>query len=165
MAQPQYPKVKGSIVAWANIVIPLVPLDGQEFKTNAFAAIDWDDSLEQSKVPGTGPKHIGRAIGAYDANASMTMYLDEALEFQKALKAIATGQGFHGIGEVEFDIPVSWEPLNGQGRIFTVKILGARFAGRSMKNAPGANAAALEIPLSVSEVIPVAADGTELPLV
>jgi hypothetical protein len=164
----QYPKVKGSIVSWGNLKFVLQPLSSngggsQTFKTDAFAAVDWDEKLEPEKVPGAGPMHIGRTIGIYEANASMSLYKDEGLEFLKVLQTIA-GQN-NGYGEIEFDLILSWEPLNGQGRIFTVKLLGARIAGHSEKNAPGAGATVIEMPLSIDRVEKIAADGTVLRLI
>lgn len=159
----QYPKVKGSIVSWANLKTSLLPYDGPDFLTNAYAAVDWDEKLEPEKVKGTGPIHIGRTVGQYDANGSMSMYLDEGMAFQESLQNIAGDD--NGFGEIEFDILCSWEPLNGEGRIFTVKLVGARIAGDAIKSAPGAGATVLEMPLSIDRVEKITPSGKVLRLI
>lgn len=159
----KYPKIQGAIPSWANIGISLAPYAGPEFRTDAFAALDCDHKLEPEKVPGTGPIHIGRTVGVYDANGSMSMYIDECMAFLEVLQNIAGDE--NGYGEVEFDINCSWEPLNRQGRIFTVRLIGARIAGDSMKNAPGATAAMFEMPLSIDRLEKITPTGKVLRLI
>lgn len=159
----QYPKIGGKIPSWANLHVSLSPYGGPTFQTEAFAAIDWDEKLDPEKVPGTGPMHIGRTDGVYDANASMTMYLDSHMQFLSALQDIAGPD--NGYGGVEFDLQASYEPLNGSGGIWTVRLIGARIAGGSGKNAPGASATAIDTPLSIDRVEKITPQGKVLRLI
>ncbi len=161
MAETKYPLINRRHVAWANIKITLVGYDGPPFQTGDISALDWDDSIEISKVRGTGPMHQGRAIGQYDSNASITMFLASALAFQAALLA----GGKTALVDAPFDIEVHWEPLNGDGEVLSAKLVGAIISGRSSSNAPSADATALEMPLSIDSVELYDANGTVLRLV
>ncbi len=154
------PLIQRAYVAYANIKCSLIPYLGPVFKTRDFAAIDWDHSIEIEKQPGTGVMHVGRAVGKYDANASITMYLDAATAFQESLLLVNKT-----LIESPFDISVSWEPLNGKGRIWTAMIIGAIICNESSKNAPGPGGAAIEMPLSVDRVFKISPTGKEIRLV
>jgi hypothetical protein len=147
------PKIEGFYANWAMLRIILSAHDGPDFKTQDFAALDWDHSLEGEPVPGTGPLDVGEAMGPYKKGASVSMYLEKALEFQKILMAIGAGRGL-GFMQVRFDIVCNYEPV-GQADplIYTVTIPGCRIMTESLKAAPGAAPSLVEMPLSVSGVI------------
>lgn len=143
----EFPLIQGQMVSWAEIGVSLSIYDGPSFSTKDFAAIDWDDSLEPGKVRGTGPHIIGRTVGEYDANGSMTMYYSKSVEFQRALAEINPK-----IGLVVFDLLVQWSPIAGEGETYTVKLVGCRLAGRQVSSAPGTDATQKVMPLSVVRV-------------
>lgn len=153
----EYPEIQGSMTSWANIKVASEIHDGETFITRDYSAIDWDHALEVAAVPGTGPMPVGVADGAYTANGSMTMYARRALDFQKALMASKPGVGFM---RIFFDLQLSWEPLEGDGEIITVKLVGCRIMSEAGKNAPGPDGAALEFPLFVTRVDKFHPDGT-----
>jgi hypothetical protein len=152
-------QIQGAYVSWANIGISLETYGGPSFRTSDFAAIDWDHGLEPSDVPGTGPMTVGRTIGMYKKSASMTMYMAKAYDFQKALQAIKPGVGFMLI---PFDLMAQWEPLDGDGAIFSVRLIACRIMSEASKNAPGGDANTLEMPLSISHIEKIHPDGTVL---
>jgi hypothetical protein len=151
-----FPSVAGQIVSWAEIGISLNIFGGQSFVTSDFSAVNWDESLEPGKVRGTGGRIIGRTVGEYDANGSMSMYYDKAKEFDRALAALKPNQ----IGLVPFDVAVSWEPLSGDGTVHTCTLVGCRIAGRSVSNANGTDPTVVEYTLSVIRIDP--GNGTRL---
>jgi hypothetical protein len=146
----EYPLIAGQMASWAEIGITLSVYGGLTFSTADFAGIDWDDALDPGKVYGTGGRMIGRTTGQYDANASMSMYLAKAREFQKALAQIQPNK----IGLVVFDAQVAWVPQTGDGEVITCTLVGCRLAGRSQSNANGTDASVIEMPLSVARIDP-----------
>lgn len=159
----EYPVIDGQPTSWANLKVSLEAIGGPTFSTADFAALDFDETLEPSKVPGTGPMHRGMTVGMYDANGSMSMYQDRGTEFLRVLQA--SKQGRVGFGLVPFDIVAQWEPLGGEGSILSVRIIGCRIKGTSIKSAPGGDATVIEMPLAVSRIEWLASDGTVLRMV
>jgi hypothetical protein len=145
----EFPFIQGQAVSYAEIEIALAISGGVRFRTKDFAAIDWDDALEPGKVRGTGPEIISRTTGEYDANGSMTMYYAKSVEFQRALKARKPQVG---IGLVVFDIVINWSPLDGEGEVFTAKLIGCRLAGRQVQSATGPDPTQKVMPLSVTRI-------------
>lgn len=143
----EYPLVVGQKCSFAEMSISLGIYGGPTFKTADFSAFDWDDSLTPEKIKGTSPYVIGRTVGEYDANASMTMYYAKSVEFQAELAKID-----ERIGLVEFDVMLQWAPLRGDGTVYTVKIVSARLMGRSVSSAAGPEATAKEMALSVIRI-------------
>lgn len=157
------PQIEGFYTSWAQLSIALSIMGGQDMLTSDFSALDWDHKLEGEKVPGTGPLHVGRTIGIYEAAASMTMWHSKGCEFQKALMDIGAARGL-GYMQVPFNVVCSYEPI-GQATplIYTVKIPGCTIATEALKNASGAAPTALEFTLNVGGVIEkVLPDGTRL---
>jgi hypothetical protein len=142
-----YPTINGQYVSWAEMGISLEVYGGESYKTRDFAALDFDDSLTSEKVKGTGPEPIGRTVGEYEANGSMTMYYASARQFEAALASINPK-----IGLVPFDIVVSWSPLSGDGEVNTVKLVSCRLQGRQVSSAPGPAATQQVMALSVMRV-------------
>lgn len=154
------PSINGYYHSWANIKVSLEVYGGPSFSGGDITAIDFDDSLEGTKVFGTGPYHRGMTIGQYDANATMTMLLAKGTEFQAALFAASGGKG---VMLPYFEIVVHWSPPGEEAPLIqTVKVKGCRVKGRNWKNAPGGDGTVIELPLSCNMVVPLAADGTEL---
>lgn len=153
MGFDDYPTYQGEYLSFAEIK-PVLSIGGQlDFKTRDFAAIDVDDELVPSKVRGAGPGIVGRTVGLYDANASMTMYQATFRAFQAALLKAAKEKGHNKIGLVKFNLILMWSPLDGNGLIYTTRLIGARIQSRSNKNsATSADANAIEVPLSVVRV-------------
>ncbi len=145
--EQDFPLIHGQYTSWAELKIALEIFGGDSFATKDFAALDWDDALTPGIVRGTGPSIIGRTVGEYEANASMTMHYAKSVEFQEKLALIN-----RKIGLVTFDIVASWSPLDGQGRVFTVKLVGCRIAGRSVASAPGPDNTQKTMPLSILRV-------------
>lgn len=165
MGELQYPKIDGEYVSWAEIGISLETYGGKSFRTADFSALDWDHKLEPGRVEGTGPMHVGRTFGKYEANASMSMWIDSALAFQEALQDI-DGKRY---GTVKFDIMCSYEPLSaegfaGSGRIITLKLVAARIAGEASKNAPGPDGTGIDMPLSIDRIEKILPNGKVLRL-
>ena len=157
-----YPLLNGNPTSWANLKVSLEVIGGPTFITADFAALDFDETLEPTKVMGTGPQHRGMTVGQYDCNASMSMYLDQGYEFIKALTNAGGGRGF---GLVTFDISASYTPYGVEGGVKSVRILGCRVKGTAVKNAPGGDGSVLEMPLAASMLEWIAADGTVMRLV
>lgn len=163
MGANEYPMVKEAYVGWAEINIGIDIAEGDSISTKDYSAIDWSDKLEPGQVPGAGPDTAGRTTGMYSADASFTMY---RAAFRKLCKSLM--QKSKRIGTVVFDITVSWSPLDADGatseNVFTTKIVGCRIMERQVSNAPGGDAAAVVVPLSVSKIFDII-DGEEVSLV
>lgn len=158
----EYPQVQRGVTSWADLKIDLLPRNGPVFQTRDFAALDWDEKLEPSKVPGTGPMHVGRTRGVYEANGSMSMYINSALAFQRALSALTLGNGY---GVAVFDILAHYEPVvtaqdpEAATQILSVKLVGCRIVSAATKNAPGGDATVKEFGLSVTRIEEIGIDG------
>lgn len=151
------PQINGQMVSWAELSLVLELHGGQSIRTKDFAAVDYSDTLEGAKVPGTGPKHVGTTVGVYNAEASITMYRAAFGVLQAALASLANGRA----GLAKFDLTVSYEPLvdqsdpalGGTGQIITDVLRGCRLAGRSVSNAPGSDATQVQSALMIDELI------------
>lgn len=148
MAEQDFPLINGQIVSWAELGLSLDVLGSGSIKTKDFAAIDFSDALDGALVPGAGPSPIGDTVGSYSAEGSITLYLGALASFQEILAAKNVK-----IGLVHFDIPVKWEPLDGEGTVYVARLVGCRVKGREWTNAPGPDATAVTIPLLVNKVI------------
>lgn len=145
-----FPIINGQMVSWAELTPSIEIHDGESIQTKDFAAIDYSDSLEGTKVPGVGPKHVGDTVGVYNAEGSITLYRAAAQRFMEALAA-ANSRGAAGL--TKFDLVVSYAPLTGSGEVITDKLIGCRIASRQVTTAPSADAITVVLPLMVSEVI------------
>ena len=149
----EQPVVDGFYTSFAQLNIALAIAGGKAFQTQDFAALDWDHAMEGESVPGTGPIDRGETSGTYARNASMSMYYSQAVEFQKLLMDAGAALGL-GYMQVRFNIVCHYEPI-GQPEplIYTVSIPGCRLKSEAVKNAPGAAATMIEMPLSVRGII------------
>jgi len=152
MVQQAFPTIQGQHFSWANVRPSADIFDGDTFQTADWSAVDWDDSLTPGKVKGVGAIIIGRTFGEHDANASMTMYVQKAVEFQRRLLAAAALKGHQAIGSVPFDLFVALEPRDGEGEVIRLKLVAARIMTRTFKSAPGPDALTIEMPLSIVRV-------------
>lgn len=157
-----YPLINGNPTSWANLKISHEIQGGPTFQTADFSALDFDQALDPSLVQGTGPMHRGMTVGVYSCNASMSMYLDQGLEFLKALQNAGGGRGY---GLVMFDILASYTPYGVDGGVKSARLLGCRVKGDAVKNAPGGDGLVLELPLAMSMMEWITPDGTILRLV
>ena len=90
-----YPLINGVRHEWSSVEIKLrgdVYVGVKEIK--------YSDTLKGTKIRGTHPVPIGRTRGEYDCEASIVLWLAEAVQFRAAL-----GPGYK---EVPFDIVVSY---------------------------------------------------------
>jgi hypothetical protein len=157
-----FPTIQGQHVSWAEIYPTPQIWGGETIQTRDFKAVDFDDSLIPAKVRGTGPFAISRTVGEHDANASITMYFAAAIRLMTALKN-ATTDG--KIGLAVFDLPISWTPLDGIGDVYSVRLVSCRLTKRALKNAPGPEATAIEMPLSIMQLKFYDTLGNELDLI
>lgn len=118
-----YPLINGVRHEWSSIEIKLNGVVYIGVKEIAYS-----DSLEPTKVYGVHPQPIGRTRGQYEAEASFTLYLDEANTLIDAL-----GDGFK---EVPFDIVVSYSE---GGKTITDEIIGARIKANDQSNSQGSD--------------------------
>lgn len=87
MAMPQYPLINGRRYSFASI----------DFRMKGIAVvgvkeITYSDKLEPAKVKGTKAQPLGRTLGDYEPEASVTMYREEFDELVAQL-----GDGYGGI--------------------------------------------------------------------
>jgi hypothetical protein len=152
--EQDYPTIQGFAPSWADIKVRIPLYDGDEVKTNDIAAINWSDTVETGKKRGTsGGRVTGSTTGQYDAEASITFYLDGWRRFRRALAAKNKR-----ISLVRFDVIVQHTPP-GETDIHTAKLVGCRVLSRSAQETEGADPSKREIPL---EVIRVEEDGVSL---
>jgi hypothetical protein len=155
-----FPSIQGQYVSWAEVQPALQVVGGATTQTRDFKAIEWDDSLVPGKVRGTGPFIIGRTVGEYDANASISMYYSKAIIFMETLAMVKSQ-----IGLVPFDLPVSWSPLDGIGDVYSIRMVGCKLTKREVKIGPGSDAMAITMPLSVIRIAFYDRFGNELNLI
>lgn len=163
MGANDYPMIREAYVGWAEISVGIDIAEGDSISTKDFSAVDWSQKLEPGDVPGAGPNLLGRTTGMYGCDGTFTMY---RAAYHKLVKSLA--QKSERYGTVVFDVTVSWSPLEADNatsdNVFTVKLIGCRIKEEQASNAPGSDAAAVVVPLSLSRVVNVV-DGRELSLV
>lgn len=152
MGIQEFPLIDGQIVSWAEIGLSLEVMGGVSFQTKDFSAVSFSDKLDPGKVRGVGPRIIGRTVGEYDCDASLSMYFASFIYFQRALGALADSLYNGRVGLVPFDVPISWEPLGAVGEVFGAKLVGCRIAGRDFKASPSPDASVVEVPLSITRL-------------
>jgi hypothetical protein len=140
--------INGRYVSWASIKISLNSVDYSDI-----VALDYSDKLEPGAVRGTGPRKRGRTTGEYDCEGKITMHLDEARTFMRALANVNPS-----IGLVEFPVIAYWSEEDGQ-EPHEVICEGCRIKSRESSNVPGSDAAAINFAL---DMMNVTVDGVSL---
>ncbi len=154
MAEQDYPTINGFAPSWADLKVRIPLYDGPEVKTSDIAAIAWSDTVTTGKKRGTsGGRVAGSTTGEYDADGSITFYLEGWRTFRRALASKNKR-----ISLVRFDVLVQHTPP-GETDIHNAKMVGCRVLSRSAQEAEGADPSKREIPL---EVIRVEEDGITL---
>ena len=145
----EFPQIQGEYCSWAEITPSVVIRNGPVIQTRDFSSIVWKDSLVPGKIRGTGPYILGRTIGEYDANAAITMYYDQGIHLQACLRdSVPSGL----LGVATFNLPVSWTPFSGDGRVHTCVIVGAKIQERDCQNQPGPDGTKIVMPLNVIRI-------------
>lgn len=109
MAIQQFPRVNGKFCSYADIKIFAA---GRQYV--GVAEISYKSTREPGKVKGTSKRVLGRTTGDFEFEGSMTMYDEDAREFQNAL-----GPGFM---EQDFSVSVSYE--HNPGNLNTDQLMG-----------------------------------------
>lgn len=104
--------------------------------------IAWTETLEPGIVRGTSAQKLARTRGEHDAEGSMVMYYEDALELLNAL-----GDGY---GEVSFDISVTY---SGEG-VPTKKaaLLGCRITSKEITNSQGTDPSEMSFDLDIIQI-------------
>lgn len=165
MANQAFPNVNGDVCSWADIGCTLNVPGGAEAPLFDLEGIKWSDKVEVGEQRGTsGGRVMGTTAGSLSTEASMTISRLGAIQFIEALEvaAAALPNAVRGnrvrISGVRFDILIQHTPL-GTERIFTAKLSGCRFLGRSHDLKQGNEADMVEITLNPIEIAELSATG------
>lgn len=130
----------GTMKGWNSITVNLMGRD-----VEGINAIKYNDSMEKENVQGAGPYPIGRSRGNYEAEASLTLYKEEA----DALK-MSLPPGKRLVDVSPFDIVVEYETENGQ--IYKDVIRNCEFKGDGVEVSQGDGTMSNEYELLVSHI-------------
>lgn len=164
----EYPILDGIAPSWADLKLTISGYNGGEtIETKDISAFSTGTTLEIGEQRGTGGQLRRRTRGQSTHEASITFFVPGYRKFQRMVKAIAPIEGGRRkLGLVHFDcleqliLPETSEDDN----IYETKALGCRIAGRTKALAVGTDAAAVEVPLSVAEIVDIV-DGEECVLI
>lgn len=158
MPTQSFPNVNGDVCSWADIAVSLNVPGGAEVGLFDLEALKWSDKVEVGEQRGTsGGRVMGTTRGSLSSEASATISRAGARQFIQALAVAAaelpnaTRGDRVAISGVRFDILVQHTPL-GTEAIFTTKLSGCRFLGRSHDYKQGNEAEMVEIVLNPIEI-------------
>lgn len=114
-----------------------------------FSAINYEHGVEQGVLRGNGPRALGSTRGQYDANGSMTVYLEEYDLLTTALLALPTPIG--GYMEKRFPVVVTYsEPST--GRLLVDTLTGVRILRERRSYSAGADALMVEVDIHIFDI-------------
>jgi hypothetical protein len=104
-----FPLINGFYPAFSDVVFRVGIAGGATLQIVGCSSIDYDDDLKRSKVYGAQKVPLGLTSGKYEANGSVTMFVNPAnlLISTLALAGIALG----GFRFVPLTVTVSWQPV------------------------------------------------------
>lgn len=147
--------VNGEYASWASLRVK-IQRDSFLYLTEDVTEIEFEDSVDGEKIRGNGRRPRGFTVGDYDSNASMTMYLDSAIDFMNQLAALDAQSR---LTYVKFDLLLRWATEDAPER--RAILPGARIVGRSVSQSQGsAEGTTLPMPLMVTK--PIEIDGVKL---
>lgn len=154
MPNQAFPTVNGDECSWADIGLTVNVPGGANFPWVDLEAIKWLDKVEVGSSSGTsGGRPMKTTAGSLSTEASATATRSGAIQLIEALEtaALSLPGAVRGdevvISGVRFDILIQHTPL-GSDRIYTAKLSGCRFLGRSHDMKQGNEADLVEITLN-----------------
>lgn len=130
----------GVMKGWNSVTVNIMGRD-----VEGISAVSYNDSMEKENVQGAGPYPIGRSRGNYEAEASLTLYKEEA----DALK-MSLPPGKRLIDIAPFDITIEYE--NESGLILRDKIRNCEFTNDGVEVNQGDGTISTEYTLIVSHI-------------
>lgn len=147
MTTQAYPTVNEVAPSWSDISIVFALLSGPTIRTVDISGIKWSDTVEVGDWYGANNgRRARRTTGKYSCEASATMAPSACTALEEAL-----AEANPKIALVPFDVIVQHTPP-GSVEIFTTKIVGCRYLGRSADMAEGVDADVLEITLNPTRI-------------
>ena len=138
-----YPLINGLKWDWSSAEISINAGAGGSQTFIGIKELSWTESLEPGIVRGTSAQKLARTRGEHDAEATMVMYTEDAMEFLSTL-----GDGY---GEVSFDITCSW---SGPGTpTKTARLEGARIVSKEGGGSQGTDPLEMSFDLDVLKVL------------
>ncbi len=138
-----YPLINGLKWDWSSAEISINAGDGGSQTFIGIKELTWSESLEPGIVRGTSAQKLARTRGEHDAEASLVMWTEDALEFLNAL-----GDGY---GEVSFDITASY---SGPGTpTKTVRLEGCRITNKEGGGSQGTDPLEVSLDLDVLKIL------------
>jgi hypothetical protein len=135
------PLINGVRHSWSSVEIKIA---GQIYV--GVKEIKYSDKKDRAKIRGTRRLPIARTMGEYDAEGSVTLYLEEAKELRAALAAAGEALGL-GFMDVPFDITVSYSDPGVSTVTDTLE--GCVIGGNEGGGAEGPDALTSPIPLDI----------------
>lgn len=164
----EYPILDGIAPSWADLKLTVTGYNGgRTIETKDISAFSTGATIEIGEQRGTGGKLRRRTRGQATYECSMTLYLAGWIEFCKMLKEVApVEQGRRKLSLAHFDCFEQFilPATSDDETIYQTKVLGCRIAGRAKNLAEGTDAAAVEVPISIVEVVDII-DGEECVLI
>jgi len=111
-------------------------------------SINYEHGVDQGVLRGTSPHMLGSTRGQYDANASLTMYLEDWALAKAALMVMPTPGGFM---EKRFPILVTYAELTRKPIVDT--LTGARVIRVRRGNSVGPDPVSVDLDLHVMRIL------------
>lgn len=154
MASNEFPVLDGIAPSWADISVTLSGTGIALFEMADIKEISSGTTLEVGEQR-AGGRVIRTTTGSESSEASITLYRAGFQKFCEAAIAAAPRRGNEArLSLVHFDIIVQHD-VPGNPTIFTYKILGCRYAGRTLNGAEGVDADTVQVPLKVKKIVDV----------
>ncbi len=148
MSDNNFPVINAHFVSWAEAKFGISIPDGEDLDAYDIASLKFTPTLEGSDVPGAGPVLRGRTIGRSKFEGELAMYFDAAQRLKKALAAQSSNGKRYGV--VPFNLTVSFSPVQGEGLISTVQLVGCRIKSAATDLAASStDAIVVTMPLSI----------------
>ena len=127
------------MAGWNNVTTTMMGRD-----VEGIIEASYNDSVEKENARGAGGMPIGRGEGNYEAECSITLYMEEVVALQRSLPP---GKRLTDIAP--FDIAVSY---NYQGVVYKDRIRNCEFTNNSVEVKQGDKTIARKFTLIVSHI-------------
>lgn len=144
-----YPLIAGQMPSWAELALSVEIDGGPSLNVEDLESVDFSDTLTPGRVKGAGGRTIGNTVGEHEADGQIVVYYARAVSFERALKL---QNPLKPLGTCMFDLALSWTPMDFNGEIFTVRLVGCRIMSRQVSVAQGPDPLKKTYPLFVTTV-------------
>lgn len=139
------PLVNGTRVSWSSMTISVSGSIGEIY---GFTSVSYKNTVERSKVRGSGRVAAGITAGDHDAEGELAMLFEDARAF---LEALGAQQGNGRYMDAVFDMLVQYTRTEG-GQVYSDEVVGCRLKEDATEAEQGPDGLVMTFPLDVMYV-------------